>query len=84
MYTASVSPLFHRIISFIVDGYDDEMVEQALDDGELLEFYGDLNDFPFKDHEDYGRSDQWKQEFILDLLQKFRENPNLVFKSTKC
>ena len=64
-------------------GFDDEALIEELkiedfDENQLLEFWEDLDDFPF-DPNDPPEDDDDKRKFILDLLTKLSKNPNMQF-----
>jgi len=68
------------------NGFDSEQIEEELasdlSETQLLDFLGDdLDDFPFADIDDCERPDEWKKQFIFDLIRKLNENPDLAFHS---
>ena len=73
-------------MSLIIAGFDDdeavndELEQENLDENQLLEFWEDIDDFPF-DPMYPPQDDNAKKQFIFDLIKKLAKNPDLHFGS---
>ena len=63
---------------------DEELAIDDIYENPLLDFIEDLQDFPLI--EDDPKTDEWRREYIRDLLRKLHKKPDLLFdvKMPKC
>ena len=85
LHSISESCTVHNTLSILslLAGFDDEALEdelivEDLDENQIVEFWEDLDDFPF-DPKDPPQSDEDKKAFILDLILKLKKDPNIHF-----